>query len=97
MENNSESNISVKIKSLWISINKIFYDYSRISSYSIIYEWENAVILRLNLNKKLLKYIDLKINNEIALNLKEILPNYLTADEDWELSFIDKIIKILKI
>jgi hypothetical protein len=29
-----------------------------------------------------MKYIDLNINNDIALDLKEILPNYVKEDEN---------------
>lgn len=97
VENNSEETIFIEITQLWIKVNSAFYDYSKIASYTLIYDEENAVILRLNLLKKWIKTIDLIIDNQIALDLKEILPNFLTEDEKWELSFTDKIIRWLKL
>lgn len=97
VENNSEDIINISLTQLWIKLNNSFYDYSKISSYTIIYNWEQAVILRLALVKKWLKYLDIKINNEIAIILKEVLPNYIKEDEKWELSLTDKLIQILKL
>lgn len=53
--------------------------------------------LRLKINKKWIKIIDLNINNDIVKELKNILPNFIEEDPKWELSFIEKIIKILKL
>ncbi len=97
VENNSEDIINISLTQLWIKLNNSFYDYSKIGSYTIIYNWEQAVILRLTLVKKWLKYLDIKINNEIAIILKEVLPNYIKEDEKWELSLTDKLIQILKL
>lgn len=97
IENNSEENNSVYVTELWIKINNTFYDYSKISSYTFIYDWDNATFLRLVLIKKWIKYVDLDIDNNIVLELKHILPNFIKEDENWELSFIDKLIKILKL
>lgn len=87
----------ISITPLGFKLNNTFYDYSKIRSFSLIYEGENAVVLRLNLIKKGLKYLDLPINNEIALALKEVLPNFLKEDENGELGLSDKVIKILKL
>ena len=97
VENNSESVISVSITNLWIKVNNFFYDFSKIENYSIIYAWENAIILRLELGKKSLRYLNLQIDNNIALNLKQILPNFINENENWELSFNEKIIRLLKL
>lgn len=97
IENNSEEITNVFITKLWIKVNNSFFDFSKIDSYTFIYEKENAVILRLSLIKKWIKYLDLNINNSIALALKEILPNFITEDEKIELSFSDKLIKMLKL
>lgn len=97
VENNSDDIVQVSLSSLWIKVNNSFYDYSKISSYTIIYNGEQAFILRLNLIKKGFKYLDIKINNEIALILKEILPNYVKEDEKWEFNLTDKLIQILKL
>ncbi len=97
LENNSEETTQVYITNLWIKVNNSFYDFSKISSYTLIYDWENAVILRLALVKKWINFLDLTIDNNIALNLKWILPNFIVEDENWELSFTDKLIKIFKL
>jgi len=97
VENNSEDNILVEIWELWIKIWDGFYDYSKINSYTLIYEWENAVLLRLKLNKKWISLLDLKIDNTIALELKQILPQFIEENEKEDLSFSDKIIRILKL
>lgn len=97
VENNSEENTNVFITNLWIKVNSTFYDFSKIASYTIIYDWENAVFLRLALVKKWLKFLDLDIDNNIAINLKWILPNFLNEDEKWELNFSDKLIRMLKL
>ena len=96
-ENNSSDEINIKITELWIKIEMNFYDFSKIDSFTLIYEWENAVLLRLQLNKKWIKIIDLKIDNTVALELKEILPNFIKENKKEDLSFIEKIIRILKI
>lgn len=97
IENNSDDITTISLTHLWLKLNNNFYDYSKIGSYTLIYNGEQAVLLRISLIKKWLKYIDLTINNEIALILKEILPNYIREDEKWELSLSDKLIQILKL
>lgn len=97
IENNSDDEINVIINELWIKIWSSFYDFSKIDSYSFIYNWENAVFLRLELNKKWLRVLDLDIDNTIALNLKWILGNYLTENPKGELKFVEKIISLLKL
>ena len=97
IENNSLDNITVEITELWLKIWESFYDFSKIDSYTLIYEWENAVILRLLLNKKWIKIIDLKIDNTVALELKWILPNFIKENEKEDFSFSDKMIRMLKL
>ncbi|MBW7954739.1 hypothetical protein H3C61_02915 [Candidatus Gracilibacteria bacterium] len=97
VENNSESLITVQVTNLGIKVNNFFYDFSKIENYSIIYSGENAILLRLELGKKGLRYLNLQIDNNIALNLKQILPNFLNENENGELTFNEKIIKLLKL
>lgn len=97
IENNSQENTDIYISNLWIKINSSFYDFSKIASYSFIYDWEYAIYLRLALNQRWIKYLDLDIDNNIAWILKNILPNFISEDEKAELSFTDKLIKILKL
>ena len=97
VENNSDDNIVIEIWELWIKIWTGFYDYSKINSYTLIYEWENAVLLRLKLQKKGISMLDLKIDNTIALELKQILPQFIEENEKEDLSFSDKMIRMLKL
>ncbi len=97
IENNSDDEIEVLIWELWVKIGWSFYEYSRINSYSMIYNWENALLLRLNMNKQWLRNIDLMVNNDIATQLNKILPSLLEENPKWELSLSEKIIHLLKL
>ncbi len=97
VENNSPDTIEVKINNLWIQVSDSFYDFSKIDNYSFIYNKENAVYLKLWINKKWLKSLNLKIDNNICSSLKEILPNYIEESTDWELSGVEKLINFLKL
>lgn len=97
IENNSSENIEIKINDLWIKISDNFYDYKKIKNFWFIYNWDDAVILRLNLNSKWISKIDLKINNQICSNLKSFLPNFLEEVENSELTWWEKIINFLKL
>ena len=97
IENNSDDDVTIQLSELWFKIWISFYDYSKIDSYTLIYEWENAVILRLLLNKKWIKILDLKIDNAVALELKTILPEFIKENEKEDFSFTDKIIRMLKL
>jgi hypothetical protein len=97
IENNSPEQIEVNISELWIKIWNSFYDYSKIDSYTFIYTWENANVLRLHFNKKWLRYIDLPITNNLVSDLKWILSDFIEENSKGELSFSEKLIKILKL
>jgi hypothetical protein len=97
IENNSEDEIFVEISDLGVKVWLSFYDYSKIDSYTFIYEWENAILLRLILQKKWIRIIDLKIDNTVALELKEILPEFIKENKKEDFSFSDKMIRILKL
>lgn len=94
-ENNFSGDVEVKITEMWININwENFFDYSRIGSFSFVYDWENAIYLRLFLNQKWInvKVVNLFVDNKIAKDLKEILPNYIQESESSTLSFSEKLI-----
>ena len=97
VENNSPDKIDVEINELGVKVNWFFYDFSKINKYSFIYNWEHAEILRFMLNKKWIKNIDLKINNNICADLKQILPNFLEESEQSELTTSEKLINLLKL
>ncbi len=99
IENNSDDLINVWISQLWISIWNNFYEYSKIESYRLIYNNSNACLVRLSLNREniWIKFIDLDLNNEIAVNISQILPNFIRENPEMEISLTDKIIKLLKL
>lgn len=97
VENNSEDIVEVKISNLWVKIASVFYNFSSINSFWIVYKWEQAVLLRFNLNKKWIKSIDVKLDNTILEQVKGILPNYLTETPKIELTFSEKLIQLLKL
>jgi len=97
VENNLEDEIKVILTPLGIKVAESFFDYPKIESFSLIYEKENAVLLRLKINKKGIRVFDLEIDNQIALKLKEILPTFVSEDEKGELSFTEKMTRLLKL
>lgn len=97
VENNAEEEIIVSITELWINVWGNFYDFSRIQSFAILYDKNEAKVLRLKTNKKTLKTLDVDIDNEIAANIQAVLPNFVRQDEKWEFSFTDKVIRASKL
>lgn len=97
VENNQDEQTNVEIQELGIKINSSFYEYTKIISFYVIYEWEYAKMIRLNLNKKWVKIIDIEIDNNIAKDIIWPLQNYIQIDESWELNFTDKLIRIFKL
>lgn len=97
LENNSEDQVDVYLTDLGMQIWQSFYDYSKIENFTYIYDWAKPELLRLSINRTWIKNIDLKIDEKIILNLKNILPNYLQENPKWELTFVEKVIWKLKL
>jgi len=97
LDNNSSDETIINIQHLWINIQNRFYDYSKIESYAFFYNNDEAFVLRLFLKWTKLSFIDLKVDNSIVVDLKNIFPKYLDENQSAEFSFIDKIIKRLKL
>lgn len=97
VENNAEEHITVSLTQLGLKVWGKFYDYSRINSYTFIYSWENAILIRLALSQRGIKTIDLKVNNTITEELKSILPNYIQENPKQDMSFVDRMIHLLKL
>ena len=49
------------------------------------------------INKKWLKNINLRVDNKICEDLKQILPNFIKEEKDWDLTFADRLINFLKL
>lgn len=97
LENNSSDTIQVDITRLWIGVEKQFYDYGNINSYTLIYAHKNAVYIRLSLNKKWIKHVDLHIDNEIAGHINDMLPQYIPENGQKDLTFTEKLTHWLKL
>ena len=97
VENNSEDQVNVNITELGITIWETFYEFTKIASYSFIYDHGNSIFLRLNLTKRGLRELNLNVNNDITAELKRILPNFVEESWEWELSFTERMIHLLKL
>lgn len=97
LENNSEDEVAVQFTNLWIKVQWNFYDYSRIGWYSIVYQGENALYLRLIIKKRGIWILNLNIDNSIATNIRSILPNYVEENEKQEVTLWERIIQLLKL
>lgn len=97
LENNWDEIIEVNITSLGIWVNKNFYDYWNIGSYALIYAWQQAIYLRINLLKRWIRYVNLHIDNEIADQIAQILPDYISENAKQDLSFSEKLAHWLKL
>lgn len=97
LENNSEDRVSVEITELWIRVQNIFYDYSRINSYSIVYDQDRAIYLRLHLKKTWVGFANLNIDNTKAAELRSILPNFIEENPKQEISLLEKITHFLQL
>lgn len=97
LENNTEDWVEVHITDLGIMIQESFYDFSRISAFSIIFSWENAVFLRLSIAKRWISTINLRVDNNIISNIRPLLSNYIEENPKQELSFLEKITHSLKL
>ena len=97
LENNSDDEIFVELSDLWLKVWNAFYDYWSMDSYTFMYTWEIANLIRFNMNRRGIRNIDLKVNNSIVSELKTVLPNFVEENPKEELNFMDKMIKLLKL
>ena len=97
VDNNSENNIKVEINDIWIKISQTFYNFGQINSFWIVYKWEEAILLRLFLNKKWLQTLDIKIDNNMLDDIKNILWEHIEQTNKLELSLSEKFINLLKL
>ena len=98
IENNSSDIIKVNIIETWIKVENNFYAFSNLSSYTIIYENDMAVLLRLNISNKFwTRNIDVGIDNTITSDIKNILSNFLEENNKQQLTFIEKMTRLLEL
>jgi len=97
LENNAEDSVTVHITELGISVQDNFYDYSKIGWFSLIYNWENAIFLRLLIKKRGISILNIKVDNAIARDIRSILWKYIEENEKQEISLTEKIMHLLKL
>lgn len=97
LENNSEDEVEVEISELGIKVQGNFYDYAKINGYSLVYQSDTAVFLRLSMNKRGVWVLNLNIDNIIATNIRSTLSNYIEENEQQEVTLGEKIIQLLKL
>ena len=97
IENNSEDHVQIDVTELGINVQDIFYDYSRIMWYSFIYDGNMSIYLRLQLKNKWIQYVNIRVDNQITTELRQILPNFIEEWNQQEVSYIEKIIHKLKL
>ncbi len=98
IENNSDDLVNVEILDSWIKVDNNLYNFGSILRYSIVYDNDNAVILRIIMpNKIWTRNIDLSIDNQILSDIKKILDNFLEESPKDQLSVSEKIIRMLKL
>lgn len=97
IENNSDNEVRIDITELGVKVQEQFYDYARISAYSIVYHGDQAIYLRLYLKKRGITTANLRIDNEIANHIQSFLPHYVEENEKQEITLLERIIHILKI
>jgi hypothetical protein len=98
IENNSDDIVNINILETWIKIESNFYAFSNLSSYTIIYENDMAVLLRLNISGKFwTKNIDIWIDNTIISDVQNILSNFVEENNKEQLTFTEKMTRLLKL
>lgn len=97
VENNSEDEISVQVTNLWMRVGEKFYDFSRITSFAFMYDGDQCIYLKLRIRQQGIPVIQLKVNNTITSELRPILAQYIEENPKEELSFLDRLVHILKL
>ncbi|MCP4523535.1 MAG: hypothetical protein GY828_04925 [Candidatus Gracilibacteria bacterium] len=97
VENNSDEVIEVKLSDLGMYIGETFYEYQSIKRYNITYSGDQADILRLQLSKRGIALLDIRINNDILPEIQNILNQFIEDGGKAELSSTDKIIRFLNL
>lgn len=97
LENNADEEISVQITNLWVWIQGTFYDYGRIDSFRFIYDGSEAVYLRLSIKNSWVKYINIRVDNDIVANIRPILSQLIEENTQSDITLLEKIIHKLKL
>jgi hypothetical protein len=97
VENNTRDRVDIRIVPEGIFIENSFYDKTSIESGHFVFDGEIPYYLRISLNKKGLRQLDIHINQQNFSDLQEILPTLFPLTESVKLSFSEKMIILLKL
>jgi hypothetical protein len=98
IENNSPDVFDVEINDNWILIWEEFYDFPKIEAFSILYNKNIAVSLRIRLNSKGFKLLDVPLDWKYsAADIRSFLAQFIKEDEKSELSSLDSLTNYLKL
>lgn len=97
VENNAEDEIQVQVTNLGIRVGEKFYDFSRINSFAFMYDGDQSVYLKLRIRQKGIPVIQLKVNNTITSELRPVIAQYVEENPKEDLSFLDRLVHILKL
>lgn len=97
LENNAEDTVNIDITDQGIRVLWNFYDYSRIEWFSLVYRGDQAVYLRIIVQKKWFSALNLRIDNSNANDIRAILLNYIEEKPRQEMWILEKITHLLKL
>lgn len=98
VENNSEEETTATITSTGLQISNSFYDFSKLSQYVFVNDGPDIVFVRFYLLKMSTnRYIEVDVENQIAQDLSQILPNFLPEWAKQEITFTEKILHFIKL
>jgi len=97
LENNSEDRVRAVILDSGIKAQDAFYEFWKISAFRIAYEWDQAIFLRLNIQRKTSKIVTLRIDNSIAQDIRRILLWYIEESDREDIGILEKITHYLKL
>lgn len=96
IENNAPDSVLVSVNENGIGIGTDFYDYGIVSSFALIFDAGAPIYLRLKLNKKSIRTIDIDIppGSDVS-NLRAYLAGYAEEAKDAELTFSERLLRNL--
>lgn len=96
IENNAPDSVMVKVNENGVGVGSEFYDYGMIQDFALIFDGGLPVYLRLRLSRKGIKTVDVDIpeGSEVS-NLRAFLAGYAEESKDAELSFSEKMLRVM--
>ena len=90
-------NINVKISRVGIQVNDKRYPYQNIDSFWIIYKPPHIKTLNLKSNSRFLPDITIQLNDQDPSEVREYLASQIREQEGKEETFVDSLIRTLKL